>query len=218
MGRKLRFFVTKNQERKKALATRTLTLTVSVPLSSVIVHYSSTHPDIEKPQLTVKLPITAFTQAPCQDLAHLQSRLKTSSLLPSGWINVSNQQTPLVFCSIRCEPPLCHPKMFCTFCVNDNLTWTLSVCGTPLEVKQCTLLASQPGKLSTVSDVVAVLEKISTARICPGNPDKRFAVLVETRKGSFLDSSGKLIFILCYSYILDIVNFCYTRYTNSGFR
>ena len=136
MGRKLRFFVTKNQERKKALAAWTLTLPVSIPLSSgVIVHQLSSQPDIEKLlELAVMLPIAAYTNAPCQDLAYLQNHLKTSNLLPPGWINASNQQTPLVLCSIRCEPPLFHAKIFYTFRVDDDLAWTLSVCGTP-EVK-----------------------------------------------------------------------------------
>ena len=195
MGRKLRFFVTKNQERKKALAARTLTLPVSIPLSSgVIVHQSSIHPDVKKPlEFAVMLPIVAYTKAPCQDLAHLQSRLKTSNLLPPEWIDASNQQAPLVLCSIRCEPPLCHARIFCTLCVQKDFTWTLSVCGTPFEVKRCTLLTSHPEKLSTVSDIVAVLEKISTARVCTGNPDKKYAVLVEVRNGSFFDPSGKFI-------------------------
>ena len=42
MGRKLRFFVTKNRERKKALAVLTLTLPVCIPLSSIQL-------DVEKP-------------------------------------------------------------------------------------------------------------------------------------------------------------------------
>ena len=77
MGRKLRFFVTKNQERKKALAARTLSLPVSIPLSlGVAVHQLSVEVDVEKPsELTVMLPIAAYANAPCQDLAHLQSRL-----------------------------------------------------------------------------------------------------------------------------------------------
>ena len=77
MGRKLRFFVTKNQERKKALAARTRTLPVSIPLSlGVAVHQLSVEVDVEKPsELTVMLPIAAYANAPCQDLAHLRSRL-----------------------------------------------------------------------------------------------------------------------------------------------
>ena len=65
------------------------------------------------------------------------------------------------------------------------------MCGTTLPVEQCTLLASQPGKLSTLSDIVGVLDVISSARVCIGNPNKMYAVLVEARNGSFLDSSGK---------------------------
>ena len=77
-----------------------------------------------------------------------------------------------------------------------------------LEVKQCTLLASQPEKLSSVSDIVAVLEKINTARVYTGNPDQKYTVLVEARNGYFLDPSGKFIAI-SYSYILYYVHFCY---------
>lgn len=78
----------------------------------------------------------------------------------------------------------------------------MSVCGIPLEVKQCTLLASNPGKLSTVSDIVSVLGNISTARVCTGNPDKKYAVLVETRNGSFRDPSGKFITSCIFALLL----------------
>lgn len=58
MGRKLRFFVTKNQERKKALVGMMLTLPVSIPLSSGVIVHQSIQPDIENPlKLKVKLPI-----------------------------------------------------------------------------------------------------------------------------------------------------------------
>ena len=193
MGRKLRFFVTKNQERKKALKARTHTLPVSIPLSlGVAVHQLSVEVDVEKPsELTVMLPIAAYANAPCQDLAHLRSRLKASNRLPSGWVDGSNEGTPLVLFEFRCEPPTFCAKVIYTFRVDNNFTWTLSVCGTTLPVEQCTLLASQLGKLSTLSDIVGVLDVISSARVCIGNPNKMYAVLVEARNGSFLDSSGK---------------------------
>jgi hypothetical protein len=116
MGRKLRFFVTKNYERKKALAAQELALPVSIPLClGVAVHQSSVEVDVEKPsELTVILPISSYANAPCQDLAHLRSRLKASNQLPSGWIDGSNSGTPLVFCYIRCEPPTFSAKMLCT--------------------------------------------------------------------------------------------------------
>lgn len=119
-----------------------LTLPVSIPLSSGVIVHQSAQPDIEKPlELKVKLPIEAYATAPCQDLAHLQSRLKTSNLLPPVWIDASNQQTPLVLFTFRCEPPLFHPKIFYTFHVDHELTWTLSVC------KFITSLNPRPSKM-----------------------------------------------------------------------
>ena len=177
-----------------------LLLPVSIPLSlGVAVHQLSVEVDVEKPsELTVMLPIAAYTNAPCQDLAHLRSRLKASNRLPSGWIDGSNEGTPLVLVNIRCEPPTFCAKVFYTFRVDNNLTWTLSVCGTTLPVEQCMLLASQPGKLSTLSDIVGVLDVISSARVCIGNPNKMYAVLVEARNGSFLDSSGSPAYMYIY--------------------
>ena len=204
MGRKLRFFVTKNHERKKALAAWELTLPVSIPLClGVAVHQLSVEVDVENTsELTVMLPISSYVDVPCQDLAQLQSRLKASNRLPSGWIDGSNGGTPLVFCYILCELPTFSAKIFYTFRMENDFTWMLSVCGTTLPVEPCTLLTSQPGKLSTLSSIVGVLEVISSARVCVGNPDKRYAVLVEARNGSFLDSSGKLITVICYKSIL----------------
>ncbi len=202
MGRKLRFFVTKNLERKKALTT----LVVSIPLSlGVVVHPSSASPEVlKKPSgLVVSFPLAAYTSAPFKDLAHLQSRLKTFRQLPARWIDACNQQTqfaqPFALCSIRCEAPLFHAEVLYHFRVDEHLKWTLSICGTPMELEQCQLLASLPAKLSAISDIVTVLETINTGKLCIGNPDKRFTSLVKTRNGSFQDPSGK-----CYL-VYDVI-------------
>lgn len=222
MGRKLRFFITKNQERKKALTT----LVVSVPLSAgVVVRQSSVSPVVKKPsELVVSLPLAAYNSAPVQDLAHLQTRLKTSRQLPPRWIDACSQQLhtahPLVLCSLRCEAPLFRVDVLYCFRVDEHLKWTLSICGTPVEQDQCQLLASLPAKLSTLSDIVTVLEKISTGKLCIGNPDKRFMTLIETHHGSFQDPSGKcyivhdmmckLTFLLqvCEQWHMQITNPC----------
>ena len=202
MGRKLRFFVTKNQERKKALKNAPTSLVVSVPLSvGVVVHQSSGSPEaLRKPsELVVSLPLAAYNSAPFQDLAQLQSRLKASGQLPPGWIDVCSQQTqcaePFVLCSIRCEPPLFRADVLYRFRVDEHLQWTLSICGTPLELEQSPFLSSLPTKLSTLSEIVTVLEMINTGKLCIGNPDKRFTSLVEARNGSFQDPSGKFYLV-----------------------
>lgn len=86
------------------------------------------------------LPNSAYLIAPCNDLAHLITRLKEN--LPCRW--TQHQQSPLIIYKIRCELPLSHPKMFYSLRVNDELTWTLSVCGNPLKVTGTPMLATEP--------------------------------------------------------------------------
>ena len=38
------------------------------------------------------------------------------------------------------------------------------------------------------------MERVDAAKICCGNPDDKYAVLHNIRKGHFMDSSGSLMF------------------------
>lgn len=47
-----------------------------------------------------------------------------------------------------------------------------------------------PNPISSLSHVTTILECVDTCILCAGNPDEKYSVLVSTRKGIFMDSSG----------------------------
>ena len=181
--RKLRFFVTKNYERKKYAARMPQTPSLEGSATSSLM-------------LTVSTPFSAFTAAPVSNIAQLHSRVTAANGLPQNWVNMSAStlSTPvpsLLFCQLQCPPPLFHSQVAYNVQVDQHLKWTLTIFSNCIENDQCSLLATFPSKLTNVDDVVALLQKIDGRKICTGNPDQWFICLTERQGRVLLDQSGK---------------------------
>ena len=149
--RKLRFFVTKNYERKK-YAARSQPHTPSLEGSTT----SSVN-------LTVSVPLSAFTAAPVSDVAQLNSRFTASNVLPQNWVNMTTSATPtpsLLLCCLQCRPPLFCSEVVYNIHVDQHLKWTLTIFSNRIEKDQCSLLATLSSMLQNVDDVVAPLRRI----------------------------------------------------------
>ena len=179
--RKLRFFVTKNYERKK-YAARSQPHTPSLEGSTT----SSVN-------LTVSVPLSAFTAAPVSDVAQLNSRFTASNVLPQNWVNMTTSATPtpsLLLCCLQCRPPLFCSEVVYNIHVDQHLKWTLTIFSNRIEKDRCSLLATLSSTLQNVDDVVALLWRIDGGKICVGNPDQKFVCLAEQQGGLFLDQSS----------------------------
>lgn len=181
--RKLRFFVTKNYERKK-YAARVQPQAPSVDESTSCL------------TLTVSIPLSAFTSAPVSSVAQLHARVTASNSLPQNWVNMSTStlQAPapsLLFCYLQCRPPLFHSQVAYNIQIDLQLNWTLTIFNNQVEYGQCSLLATFPSKLSNVDEVVALLQKIERGKLCTGNPDQQFICLTEQQDGVLQDQSGE---------------------------
>ena len=181
--RKLRFFVTKNYERKKYAAR---IQPQAPPLEG------STTSGLT---LTVSVPFSAFTAAAVSSVAQLHSRLTAANGLPQNWVNMTASAFPtpppsLLLCRLQCRPPLFHSEVAYNIQVDQHLKWTLTVFNNRIEIDQCSLLAVFPSKLTNVDDVVALLQKIDGGKVCAGNPDQHFICLTDQQGGVLLDQSG----------------------------
>lgn len=183
--RKLRFFVAKNYERKK-YAAQVHPQTPSVDSESATSSLT----------LTVSVPLSVFTSAPVSSVAQLHARVTAANCLPKNWVNMSSSthQAPvpsLLFCHLRCQPPLFCSQVAYNIQIDQHLNWTLAAFNNRVECGQCSLLATFPSKLRNVDEVVALLLKVETGKLCTGNPDEQFICLTERQGGVLRDQSGE---------------------------
>ena len=92
-GRKFRLSARKNEERKRAAKVKSVKPTMEAPLV--------------RPDITVSLPLTAFTAGVVNSVQSLRSRLDTLKL-PTPWVGVSPQHSPhlLTLCKVRIQSSL----------------------------------------------------------------------------------------------------------------
>ena len=171
--RKLRFFVTKNYERKK----RTLQVQPqSSAMSSALV-------------LTVSIPYSVFTAAAVNNVAQLHSRAKAANCLPQNWVYLTSPESTLprpslLLCRLKCQPPLYDPQVVYNVQIDQHLRWALTVFNKPIENGLCSLCTSM---LRNVDSMVALLQKIEEGKLCTGNSDKQFVCLAEQQGGVLMD-------------------------------
>ena len=178
--RKVAFDARKNSKRKKYA--EKLELTVSIPLESL-----QTPPrQLPEPSLIVSLPISAYKSASIGDVAQLQSRLKECTLLPPGWI--TNNRT--AFTLYKIPVFAASAGIAYTMEINDDMSWLVRFGDSSIRpdidvLRDCSLT------ITSINQLLCLLNKIDEAILCIGNADSQFDDLVSRHKGNFKDSSGK---------------------------
>ena len=79
--------------------------------------------------------------------------------------------------------------------VNADMSWEANVLGHKL-LSGYGVFSSLPKIVRTVSDFKTVLHFTESCSICMGNDNNKFELLVASRKGNFMDSSGMLYLTL----------------------
>ena len=180
--RKLRFFVTKNYERKKYAA--------RVQPQTPLLEGSA----IPSQTLNISIPFSAFTAAQVSSVAQLNSLFIASNRLPQTWVNMTvSAPTPsLLLSRLQCKPPLFCSEIHVAYNIqiDQHLRWTLTVFNNRIENDHCSLLAALPSKFQNVDDLVALLQRIDGAKVCVGNPNQGFLSLTEQTGGLLFDQSG----------------------------
>ena len=182
MPRKLRFYMTKNYERKKAMPFKisiplhnVTVLAVSIPLHLIEVHQASV--------------LTSQTRAQVSDLQleDLSSQL-SEELLPMGWTKHIDANG-LTIANLIIDSPL-HASACFIVQFSHDLNWSISYRGFQVEVAQCPAIATIPKQITCISNAMRLISILHTSNICYGNPVEDFKSLVEEHKGEFTDTTG----------------------------
>ena len=170
MPRKLKFYQPKNYERKKTLKRKELS-------------------NLQSPQLTLSLPISAFITAPVTDLSHLDTRLSMQSL-PDGWVRHMNaSHNGLIFSSLSIDSFALLPTTTFVVKIDCDLKWSLSYNGIAFKNQQLSGFGDSQ-QIKCLNDVLILLTSIQANHICCGNPVEEFKQLLDDRGGEFKDSEG----------------------------
>ena len=112
----------------------------------------------------------------------------------TGWIEVTAEMsTGEMFFSKVEERGDGAPQLTCGLVVHQDFFWhvhvkeqKLTTCSPPL--------STMPQVISSVADVGDILEFINSCVTCSGNNDDKYAPLIASRKGNFMNASG-MIFV-----------------------
>ena len=187
--RKLRFYVPKYSERKQLAAEPKLlveTETASIPST-----------------LIVQLPLLAFMSARVDSSTHLRSRVVASGKIPTGWV-LSQEGTTLpgakptqdVLPSMLLYKPTEHQQLIaasglaCSVSVMADLSWAVCVGTSTISKDVCEVFEGCSSFISSIDELLNLLDCIDKSCFCVGNADEKFKELVASHKGQFFDSSG----------------------------
>ena len=139
-GRKFRLSARKNEERKRAAKAKSVKPIVEAPLI--------------RPDMTVSLPLTAFTAGVLNSVQSLRSRLHTLKL-PTSWVDVAPQHSPhpLTLCKVRNQSSLPQVDVSFTLRVTADFEWSLALHGHSLDVHSCEVLKATSKALDSTSKV-----------------------------------------------------------------
>ena len=91
------------------------------------------------------------------------------------------------------------PQIECGLVIKKDFTWSIH-CKESQIPPDSDLCSSIPNIISSLSSCKFALELIDSFTLCQGNADKKFALLVEQRKGVFTSADGKLEYPVVYNY------------------
>jgi hypothetical protein len=166
MPRKFRLSVhRKNEERKKA----------NIPVQN----------------LNVSLPIVHYKLASTPSLSVLQQRTSVMNILPQGWTSsLLTDEQQLLYVMME-QSTDSEPVIVKSLSIKKNFSWQIHVRGKTPKLHS-SVVASFPTLLTNISDVERLLQYIDQCRFCCGNPDDKFAALIESKK-EFINSSDTII-------------------------
>ena len=123
------------------------------------------------------------------------SSIKEQLCLPFAWKeNVSDATLDIYKVARDRGAQCCKQPVNVSHCltIHNDLTWTLYVHGSVVNVKVCKALADFPAALNPMQ-VNRLLLKLDSLNVCAGQPDARFMKLCDTRKGKFRASNDKVV-------------------------
>ena len=116
----------------------------------------------------------------------------------AGWIDGTNlvwSENYMVICKVLSSPTSMREDIYFSLRIHADLSWKVLLLGQCISAT-CPMLLDLPQALSSLLDVEVVLKALDAFMICIGNDDAEFSDLVKSHKGTFMDASGKLFFLV----------------------
>ena len=115
-----------------------------------------------------------------------------------GWLEVGINNEELHYAKVE-KPTDGFPQIERGLVIKKDFTWNIH-CKESQISSDSDLCSSIPNVISSLSSCKFALELINSFTLCQGNADKKFAPLVEQRKGVFTNADGKLKYPVAYNY------------------
>ena len=118
--------------------------------------------------------------------------LKCKFAIHSGWINATSVSlAPLNSVNLVKIGPNEAGDYQIRFSIriNEDRTWVVSIMGSTQELP---IFAEQSKTITTIADLKAIVNSINQSTLCCGNNDGKYEELISSKKGIFMDQSGKL--------------------------
>jgi len=98
---------------------------------------------------------------------------------------------PLTLCKLEAQQ-LSTSEAFCgcvtiSLSINVELKWTLHYLQHQLKAANCPLLSSLPDTISSVAELMKMIETLDAAKYCVGNPDQEFVEYWQHRKQHYME-------------------------------
>lgn len=113
-----------------------------------------------------------------------------------GWVKSttlsdSSKIERLMFCKLATDSSSSAPIVIMSLQVDCDFTWNAFLHGKKLNSLTTFVIKDMLKQLTNVQSLSLLLNTIINGKLCMGNPDESFKVLLPSRKGVFRDSVGK---------------------------
>ena len=98
----------------------------------------------------------------------------------------------MVLCKIVLRSASLGGEVFFSIRVNADFSWLLLLLGHNISPNMSPFLQQFPQYVMSVDDVRFILSKLNASRICVGNEDDKFSVLVQKNEGKFMNAAGTI--------------------------
>ena len=177
MPRKLRFFLTKNHERKR---------------QQTVLQHSASHRPL--PVMKVSIPISYFLLSPTKNVQELCQRIDVFNL-PSEWKEHKElrQNCALLFTSTIVYSGT--NLLALAVKINDSLNWSLSCNGQEVSINECTLFQNLPQKITNFQELHMILQTFTKCQFCSGNNLTEFLDVLSAEEITTANQIGKSVLL-----------------------
>ena len=97
-----------------------------------------------------------------------------------------------------------QPQAMFTVEILNEMNWSIQLPNGWLSHENSPVLKNLPRKITTLNDLIAILNFLDQCMVCKGNSDSKFAPIVAQHKGIFMDKTGKLFSSIKLTFIFFV--------------